>query len=229
MTPGVFPHRRAVRLAATVMLMRDGADGVELLLVRRSSRSAFAPDAFVFPGGTVDEIDYRVQDHVWSARVTTEFRARVHEALPCSEPPVEPAEALALVAAAVRELREEAGIAIAPSALRYFSHWITPPTEPRRYDTHFFVARAPNDSQGVADAIETHDAQWVAPRAALARHKRGDMHLVYPTIKHLERLLEHESVEAVLAYAAEKTILTVMPDRAPSEGFEMPSSMEGRW
>ncbi len=73
-------------------------------------------------------------------------------------------------------------------ALTLFSHWITPLSEPRRYNTHFFFAAAPPDQGALADAFETHDGIWIAPALALERQRAGTLHLVYPTIKHLERL-----------------------------------------
>src|SRR5215469_4278530 len=99
-----------MRLAATVMLVRDGANGLEVLMVRRSSRGAFAPDAFVFPGGTVDPGGYTTQPNSWAVRIADEFRAQAPDALPTTEDPVGAADAAALVAAAVRELREEAAV-----------------------------------------------------------------------------------------------------------------------
>ncbi len=218
-----------MRLAATVMLVRNGAHGLEVLLVRRSSRSAFAPDAFVFPGGTVDPEDYATQPNGWAARIAGEFRASAPSVLPPTEEPVSEADAAALVAAAVRELREEAAVEIAAEQLVLFSHWITPPTEPRRYNTHFFLAAGDEAATASADAFETHDAQWIGPLLALHRHERGEMHLVYPTIKHLQRLVGFENVADALAFARTKPIVTIMPDRAPSEGFVMPPELEGAW
>jgi 8-oxo-dGTP pyrophosphatase MutT (NUDIX family) len=217
-----------MRLAATVMLVRDRARGIEVLMVRRSSRSAFAPDAFVFPGGTVDPQDYAAERNERTARVA-EFRAQTPDALPTSEEPVRALDAAALVAAAVRELREEAAVDIPGERLVLFSHWITPPSEPRRYNTHFFLAACDDGVTASADAFETHDAQWIAPPVALERYARGEMHLVYPTIKHLERLATFQRVADALDYARKKPILTIMPDRAPSEGFVMPAELEGAW
>jgi 8-oxo-dGTP pyrophosphatase MutT (NUDIX family) len=219
-----------MRLAATVMLVRDTDPGIEVLLLRRSGSSAFAPNAFVFPGGTVDDADRNGPPAGWdAARVATEFRATPPPELPPDQAPVSPGDALALVHAAVRELREEASISVSPAALHLFSHWITPPTEPRRYNTHFFLSRAPADQAGAADQTETHDAMWMDPTDALAHARAGTVHLVYPTVKHLERLAHFLCVDGVLAFARKKPIVTIMPDRAPHEGFVMPSSLEARW
>ncbi|MDE2483384.1 MAG: NUDIX hydrolase [bacterium] len=219
-----------MRLAATVMLVRDARPGrLEVFMLRRSARSSFAPDAFVFPGGTVDPGDY-AGDLGWPPeRVAAEFRAVVPEQLPASEPPIGAEDARALVRAAVREVFEESNLRLDADALALYSHWITPPTEPRRYNTHFFIARAPSEQHGIADAVETHDERWIEPATALREHEAGRMHLVYPTIKHLERLALHGSVADALAFARSKPVVTIMPDRAPSEGFVMPNELEGAW
>ena len=113
--------------------------------------------------------------------------------------------------------------------LAYFSHWITPPSEPRRYDTHFFLARAPQDQAGAADAYETHDGIWIAPQEALARYKERKLHLVYPTIKHLERLSGFTRVDDLLAFARQKPVVTIMPTGSPYDYFKMPQTLEGVW
>lgn len=219
-----------LRLAATLILARPAADGnLEMLLVRRSARSAFAPDAFVFPGGTVDPQDYERTPGWSDVRVAVEFRATVPPELPTEEPAIAGDGARALVNAAVRELREEAAIDIATADIHLFSHWITPPSEPRRYNTHFFIARANAAHIGTADRVETYDARWTTASDALAMHRAGKLYLVYPTIKHLERLAEFDNMDALLGYAQSKPIITIMPNMPPHEGFVMPSSLEGRW
>jgi len=219
-----------MRLAATVMLVRDKTSGIEVFMLRRSARSPFAPDAFVFPGGAVDPTDYESDIASWDpAQIVAQFRASVPSALPTDELPVASADAHALVRAAVREVREEASIALDPQNMVLFSHWITPPTEPRRYNTHFFLAVAPADALGVADAYETHDARWISPDDALEQNKAGMLHLVYPTIKHLERLRHFTSASALFTFATKKPVITIMPDRAPHEGFVMPDILEGTW
>lgn len=262
-----------VRLAATVILARSP---FEVYLTRRSARSSFAPDAFVFPGGTVDPQDAlpAVQQRTLGlndARLRDEFRATVDASLSSSEPPIEPAQGAALLVAALRELFEEAGVLLARDAagnlvstssvegldservavrtnalpfgdflarhdwyadaatLALFSHWITPPIEPRRYNTHFFFALAPSSQDPLADAHETHDGIWIAPTDALERYGRGAMHLVYPTIKHLERLRAFGSADEAADYARRKRVLTIMPN-APNDGdFKIPQALENVW
>ena len=221
-----------VRLAATVILVRPAAHEFEVLLLRRSAKSPFVPGAFVFPGGKVDEADYFAPEGWNEARYLAEFRATRPRELPADVSAVTENDAYALVNAAVRELAEEANVAIEASRLALFSHWVTPKSEPRRYNTHFFIARAPHGANGAADAHETHDAQWLAPRAALAAHRAGEMHMIFPTIKHLERLAAFDSVEAVLHFAREKPILTITPELREGGSFDeiaMPASLEQRW
>lgn len=222
----------ALRLASTVILARnDPADGLEVLMLRRSAKSPFMPGAFVFPGGAVDETDYEPgRAPGWSEeRLARAFRANAPSELPVDQPPVTPNDARALVAAAARELEEEANIGLDPGALELFSHWITPASEPRRFNTHFFVASAPPGASGVADAHETHDARWLSPSRALRTFHDGEMHLVFPTIKHLERLAAFANVDALLAFAREKPIVTIMPDLPPDAGPVLPHALEGRW
>jgi 8-oxo-dGTP pyrophosphatase MutT (NUDIX family) len=204
----------ALRLAATVILVRPSAEGPQVLLLRRSTQSAFMPGAFVFPGGAVDDVDYTLgQAPGWGdARIAAQ-----------------PRDAHALVHAAVRELAEEASVAIEPAALTFFSHWITPVAIPRRFDTYFFIALAPPGAIGVADTVETHDAQWLTPREALDAHARGEMHMFFPTIKHLERLAAFDRIDALLAFAQEKPIVTIMPDGPPTADLALPLEIEGRW
>ncbi|HVR47391.1 MAG TPA: NUDIX hydrolase [Candidatus Binatia bacterium] len=263
-----------VRLAATVILARPS---FEVYLARRSTTSAFAPNAFVFPGGTIEPADASpaAQQRTLGLepeRVAREFRAEIASDLHSSEPPVAPDAARALLVAALRELFEEAGVLLARTAamqpiavdatewerigaervrvrggelafadllgahdwyadareLTLFSHWITPRSEPRRYNTHFFFAAAPPEQAALADAFEMHDGIWIAPRDALARHRRGEMHLVYPTIKHLERLSAFDSLEAALRFARSKPIVTIMPNEA-ADDFAIPPRLEGAW
>jgi 8-oxo-dGTP pyrophosphatase MutT (NUDIX family) len=264
----------SVRLAATVILARPP---FEVYLTRRSTRSAFAPDAFVFPGGTIEAQDASeaIQARTLgleAARMARQFRAAISPDLASTEPVVDRECARALLVAALRELFEEAGVLFAGTpagsaidaaatdwaeiaaertgirngrllfadflkahnwyadarALTLFSHWITPPSEPRRYNTHFFFAVAPADQAARADAFETHDGLWISPSQALVRHRAGALHLVYPTIKHLERLSTFDSVDAAQVFARNKPVLTIEP-RESAGDFAIPPELEGTW
>ena len=98
--------------------------------------------------------------------------------------------------AAVREVEEEAGLRLPdPAALVKFSRWITPPQIAIRFDTHFFLAPAPPGQEPRADGEEMVDLGWHTPAGALAAHRRGELDLVFPTIKHLEQLAEFRSAD----------------------------------
>lgn len=113
---------------------------------------------------------------------------------------------------AVRELREEAGIALPEDAdpVR-FSRWITPAEVELRFDTHFFVVRAPREAVPAVDGGECVDACWIRPGDALEAGRRGELKLVFPTMKHLEELAAFASVEEVLAAARARRVMPVQP------------------
>jgi 8-oxo-dGTP pyrophosphatase MutT (NUDIX family) len=165
--------------AATVVLLRDGADGVETLMLRRDSKLAFAGGAWVFPGGRIDPEDYpggAVSDD--DAAVLTAARN-----------------------AAAREAMEEAGLTVDPESLAWFAHW-TPGAigATRRFATWFFVGRAP-DGQVVVDDGEIRDHQWIRPADALTRRESGEIELIPPTWVTLHKLAEASSTAEVCASA----------------------------
>lgn len=123
-------------------------------------------------------------------------------------------------AAAVRELREEAGITLAdPSALMRFSRWITPPEVRTRFDTHFFLARCPPDQTPAVDGQECVDLRWTTPAEALLASREGGLSLVFPTVKHLEQLATFASADALLAYSRGRVVAPVIP-RIIVEGMD---------
>jgi len=118
----------------------------------------------------------------------------------------------ALRAAAIRELEEEAGISVGdPAELVPFSRWITPAEVRIRFDTWFFLASLPAGAQARVDGGEIVDARWYAPAAALGARTRGELFLVFPTIKHLEQLSAFESAAALLAHARGREVHPVQP------------------
>ena len=168
------------RLAATVILLRGGAEALELLLVKRNPEARFMGGVWVFPGGAVD---------------ASEGEGDV-----------------ALRAAAVRELDEEAGIRLDdPSAIVPFSRWITPAEVKIRFDTWFFLAPAPEGAEPRIDGEEAVDSGWFTPQAALDAHRAGEILLVFPTIKHLEQLAPFATADELIAHAHGKEVLPVQP------------------
>jgi 8-oxo-dGTP pyrophosphatase MutT (NUDIX family) len=168
------------RLAATVILLRGGGEGLEVLLVKRNPGSKFMGGAWVFPGGAVDRNDGEGQP--------------------------------ALRAAALRELGEEAGIHQSdPDTLIPFSRWITPAAVKIRFDTWFYLTPLPDGATPEIDGNEIVDARWYEPSQALEAAGRGELLLVFPTIKHLEQISPFESAQALMEYAHGREVLPVQP------------------
>lgn len=167
----------APRQAATVILLRGGADTLELLLVKRNEQARFMGGVWVFPGGAVEGAD-----------------AGAHRA------------------AAARELAEEAGVTLAdPSVLVEFSRWITPAEVAVRFDTRFFLAELPRGQEPKIDGQECVDAGWFTPHGALSAYERGEIALVFPTIKHLEQLGSFSTVADLLDHATGREVLPIQP------------------
>jgi 8-oxo-dGTP pyrophosphatase MutT (NUDIX family) len=221
------------------MLVRPRASGGLLVyLTRRSSKSRFMPGAYVFPGGTVDAADTsataRARLFGSVAGVAPEFataalRELFEEAgvlVVCDasgDAALIAPERLALLRRELgggipfATLLEREGLFLDARELVYYSNWITPESEPLRFDTHFFIATAPEGQIAVADAVEVHDGEWLEPNDALARAERDELSIMFPTRKHLERLAAHDSVASLLAHARSRTavrpILPVMRDK----------------
>lgn len=252
-TLGSVPAMSAVpRPAATVVLLREGGDGPEVLLLRRNRATGFVPGAWVFPGGRVDAADGEdaLADR-WNG-LTREGAAGRLEMGPGAEPP-----AIAYYGAAVRESVEETGLwpgvvaeggggvgdgdklsgaaerareallgrgvpfaevlraldaRLDGTAVEYIAHWVTPLVEPRRYDTRFFAARVAPGATAVHDEREMTGTVWLTPRAALERHRRGDLPMIFPTIRTLEDLSDFATVEELLAHYRGRAIPRVQPD-----------------
>ncbi len=115
-------------------------------------------------------------------------------------------------AAAARELEEEAGVALpGDHPVVPWSRWITPAEVVVRFDTWFYVTEAPPGAEATVDGGECVDARWLRPAAALETHGRGELMLVFPTIKHLEALAQMGSVEEALEKARSREVVPVQP------------------
>src|SRR5438270_909722 len=118
----------------------------------------------------------------------------------------------ALRAAALRELREEAGIQLSDAhALIPFSRWITPEEIKIRFDTWFYLATAPPGVEARVDGHEVVEARWYEPANALEAAQAGEIMLVFPTIKHLEQLANFRSATELIEYARRQHIQPVLP------------------
>lgn len=172
MTSEPAGHDPDLPVAATLVLLRDGVAGPEVLLLERPDRGSFA-GAWVFPGGKLE---------------------------PQDRPSPDAGEADAARLAAVRETEEEAGLAVAPATLVPLSRWTPPAGVPLRIRTWFFVTRAPDAPLRLAHA-EAVDARWLTPGDALAAHGRGELILYPPTWVTLHGLRDHDDVDGALAAA----------------------------
>jgi 8-oxo-dGTP pyrophosphatase MutT (NUDIX family) len=221
-----------VRDAATVVLLRDGADGIEAWLLTRVAAMAFAGGMTVFPGGRVDDADTTLP-------VTDAEVARVAARFECTDD-----FARSLVGAAARETFEETGVlltvpsadlsgaradvergfvsfgdllranglTIDAAALHPWSRWVTPAGEQaRRYDARFFVAELPADQRAQDVTTESSEARWMPVSEALERAKRGELKLMPPTLTTLAALADHASVPDVIAAAERQPLAPIEP------------------
>jgi 8-oxo-dGTP pyrophosphatase MutT (NUDIX family) len=231
------------RPAATILLLRDGSEGLEVFMVVRHHQIDFAGGALVFPGGRVEEAD-----HVLAA----ELDARL-----ALDPPTLPFRV-----AAIRETFEECGVLLArhrdtgsligadvlqrlegrfradlnagsigfdsvlaadnlepaTDLLVHFAHWITPANQPKRYDTQFFLTVAPPAHLAVHDGHEAVESIWIRPADALADTEAGRFKLVFATAKNLEKLARSRTVAEALESAQTARVVTVEPRATRLEG-----------
>jgi 8-oxo-dGTP pyrophosphatase MutT (NUDIX family) len=243
------------RQAATVLLLRDGAAGLEVYLQRRTRGMPFAGGMTAYLGGGVDDRDGDTAI-AWAGPAPAQWAA----AFGCDE-----RIARELVCAAVRETFEEAGVLLAGPAgtdggvvpdvsgddweeqrqalmtrelslaqllaardlavrsdlLRPFAHWITPPVEPRRYDTKFFAAALPPGQEARHVSGEADDVCWLTPSAALAEMRAGTRPMMPPTIHTLGQLEPFADVAAALAGSPPEPLHPISPT------FE--EAPDGKW
>ncbi|TFB77320.1 NUDIX hydrolase [Cryobacterium glaciale] len=191
MTPDTESMHASIGVAATVVLLRDSPDGPEVLLLERPRHRGSFAGAWVFPGGGVDPDD----------RLPTDAAAPAGSA-----PSAERAEAIEQLAArraAVREVREETGLEVAPEALVAAALWVPPLNVPKRLRTWFYLTTAPPGTIVLAED-EVIDFVWLRPAAALERHSSAVMTLVAPTWVTLHGLQGHESVADIVASAGQR-------------------------
>jgi 8-oxo-dGTP pyrophosphatase MutT (NUDIX family) len=223
--------------AATIMLLRDGPQGLEVFMVVRHHQIDFASGALVFPGGKVDPQD---SDERVLARLT--------------EYPNVSVEQSRLRAAAIREAFEESGILmarrrdgaplrgaeqladlqrwrdglnaqslslgqmladgdlqLATDDLTHFSHWITPPIMPKRFDTHFYLARVPVEQIAGHDGHENVDSVWIRPQQVIADAAAKTRTVIFPTLSNIVRLGQYDCVAAAFAGALASVIVPIEP------------------
>ncbi len=219
LTQQLHPARAPVPTlaAATVLLLRDTVDGLEVLMTRRSAKASFVPGAFVFPGGGIDAADAHC--HALCQRRATQTDLALTQAVAAIRESFEELGVLlarhpdgrwadqADIHAMQRQTNFAAqcaarGLTLAASDVHVLARWITDRDLPKRFDVPFLVARMPPGQTPVADEAEQFEPVWVRPLDALARHQAGTFFMIFPTIKTLQRLQTFATVDAVLQACA---------------------------
>ncbi|MEJ2297797.1 MAG: NUDIX hydrolase [Woeseiaceae bacterium] len=212
--------------SSTVVLVRPGTPEPEVFMVRRHARSAFG-NAYAFPGGVLEEVDHAVHRFCRGIDGPTADRhlgvdgdglsyysAAIRELF----------EESGVLLATVDRLAEEPGPArdalnegiddwvsfvtrnrleLHCDMLHYFSHWITPPSQARRYSTRFFLAALPEEQQPRHCGLELIDSCWSTARTMLDAARDGTRRLHFPTVKTLETVARHRTFDGLMNWAAE--------------------------
>lgn len=225
------PEPVPIRDAATVVLLRDGSEGIEAWLLTRVRQMAFAAGMSVFPGGRVDPADAslplvgadiddvarRFGCDATTARALLGCAAREtyeETGVLLSTPPADLRDERADVEAgrlSFGELLASRGLAVDAGALRPWARWITPAGEARRYDARFFVGVLPGGAIAANLTTESSAAEWVPVAAALEQAERGDRGLLPPTLITLAGIRRFATVADVLAVAAGRTVEPTRP------------------
>jgi 8-oxo-dGTP pyrophosphatase MutT (NUDIX family) len=199
------------RLAATVLLVRDGPDGLQVFMVTRHRQIEFASGALVFPGGGVDPGDRALagEDVERISRVAA-MRETYEE---CGVLLARPRTGgtLSGSAAPFYERIKSEDLELSLDALTLFAHWITPPILPKRFDTRFYIVEAPEDQIAAHDGGEAVDSIWIEPRHALEEAARGRYALVLPTRLNLELLGQSATAAEAIAAAASRRVAPIEP------------------
>ena len=202
--------------AATLVLARDGAAGLEILVIERAERLGFAGGAVAFPGGRVDPSDrpegpaFRGVDGLEEADAAARVaaaRETFEEAgvLLSDGPPVPRAQRQALRPRSDRHdirfgaLLAGLGHCLDLARLRPFARWIPPEGLHRRFDTRFYVAAMPAGEAHLADGVEAVRARWARPADLLEEADRGAIRLLFPTRCNVARLAQFADAAALLA------------------------------
>ncbi|MEE9253612.1 MAG: hypothetical protein V3U43_01635 [Pseudomonadales bacterium] len=223
--------------AATILMLRDSDARIEVFMVERHHQIDFASGALVFPGGMVDrgDEDPALRDLADGAGgldtpMLTLAAAAIREAFEeCGILLAREEGATELVSAARLEtlepyrdrlhegkvslvafLRDEK-LHLACDRLTRFAHWITPERMPKRYDTHFYIALAPQDHIGIHDGHESVDSVWITPQAAMEAGDAGRRTVIFPTFRNLELLGQYANVADAISASRGRDIVCVTP------------------
>ncbi|WP_333586757.1 NUDIX hydrolase [Phenylobacterium sp.] len=233
------PKEGGIRPASTLILLRD-APGYEVLMVQRHHQIDFASGALVFPGGKTHAGDH---DEAWQGHIIAagdgvdqqalriaairevfeeaglllarDLDGRPLEIEPC---PLDLRASVDRGETPFLEVVRSYGVRLDLAALDIFARWITPPVTPKRFDTWFYVARAPEGQLAVCDGRETVDACWIAPDAALADAAEGRRKVVFPTRMNLQLLAKARNSDGAIEAARLRPRIAVEPEIRRQEG-----------
>jgi 8-oxo-dGTP pyrophosphatase MutT (NUDIX family) len=221
--------------AATILMLRNGATDLEVFMVVRHHQIDFASGALVFPGGKVDSGDSEVRSYcegvdnaddtavslmvgaireafeecgILLARTRGETKVVSGERLEEIEHYRDP---LNKGEVTIAEFLEKENLMLACDLLQPFAHWITPDMMPKRFDTHFYLAIAPEDHLAVHDGRESVDSVWISPTDALTGADDGKYTIIFPTRLNVEMLSESDTVESAMEMAVARPIVPVLP------------------
>jgi 8-oxo-dGTP pyrophosphatase MutT (NUDIX family) len=240
-----MPDPKPLIPAATVLLVRD-APTLQVLMVERHYQIDFASGALVFPGGKTGPEDHDpawaqalptglgVAGDALALRIAAVREVYEESGLLLARPvgagpnaplisPVLVKRPMAVRAEIARgkasflEMILAEGFELALDALTPFAHWITPKGLPKRFDTHFFIAHAPQDQDAAHDGHEAVEACWVTPHDALAAAAEGRRKIIFPTRLNVQLLAQSKSAKEAIAAAKARPITTVEPLIAPNE------------
>jgi len=222
--------------SATIMMLRDGSEGLEVFMVVRHHQIDFASGALVFPGGKADpqDFDAALIPHLDGAAPDDDMRAiqvsAIREAFEeCGILLAREEDQQALIsaerllalepyrttlhsgAARLRDFVANERLRLACDQLVHFAHWVTPDMMPKRFDTHFFLAVAPSDHLAVHDGHESVDSVWIRPADALAQARTGQRTIIFPTLRNIEKLGNYATVAEAIAGTRESQVVKVLP------------------
>jgi 8-oxo-dGTP pyrophosphatase MutT (NUDIX family) len=221
--------------AATILLLRDGDEGLEVFMVKRHHQIDFVAGALVFPGGKLEKGDSdaaleKLSDggEIWTPQMRALGAGAIREAFEESGILLaRDARTGAMVTAerlealqpyrtkldkreiALADMLDKEGLRLALDRLVHFAHWITPDNMPKRFDTHFFLAESPIGHVGSHDGRESVDSIWITPGKAISDRKQWNV--IFPTKLNLMKLDNNKTVATAIAAARTDTILPVTP------------------
>jgi 8-oxo-dGTP pyrophosphatase MutT (NUDIX family) len=222
--------------SATILMLRDGADGLEVFMVVRHHQIDFASGALVFPGGKADAADFdpALDPYLDGAMDAADMKAiqvaSIREAFEeCGVLLARSQGSDALISGerlaelepyrdklhkgelTILEFLEKEQLRLACDTLVHFAHWVTPEMMPKRFDTHFFLAAAPADHLAVHDGHESVDSVWIRPADAIADAADGKRTVIFPTLRNVEKLGTSATVAEAMAAAAASEPVMVLP------------------